>query len=406
MKYFKFGTFFGAQGVFALAFFYSLSVGLLVQLVLLPAVMPELDAGHGLLKGGDWVWFQQQAVLLADRIHHEGWVIWELGPRRNSPIGVAAAAYALTGTREPWVLMPLNAGLYAVGAACLYLMFTCIASRRLAFVAILPYLLFPSAVMIYGQIHKDAWSIAGLLLINLAWVRFAVSNNLAWRNFMSQVALVLAGAWLVWVVRPYLLKILLAASTLTVLILAIRAIVMHRDLRKRHTGRWWIGIVLCLSILGMFAELSPGGAVPGGAVPGETDLALTERLVKSMMAHSKNLVSAVAKTRNGFASSSHAGSNIDTGVQFHSATDVLRYVPRALQIGLFAPFPEMWSETGVSPGADWMRLLAGIEMGFAYFLLSGFVLAFMRRGLHGSSAVILIQAAVPILVLALVGCNN
>ncbi|EKD98024.1 MAG: hypothetical protein ACD_23C00617G0001 [uncultured bacterium] len=414
MRNFTLGS--GAQGVFALAFFYALSVGLLIQWVLLPVLMPGLDAGHGLLKGGDWVRFHQEAVLLAERIHHGGWAVWELRPQGNAPIGTAAAFYALTGVSKPWVLMPLNAGLFAVGAGCLYSIFACIASSRLAFIATLPYLMFPSAAMIYGQMHKDAWSIAGSLLVNLVWVRFAVSGKLSWRSLLNQVAFVLVGVWLVWVVRPYLVKVLFAASALVVLMFVVRAIFRLGGLREGHTVRWWLGIVLCLMSIVFFAKLqsgvnvlevaTPEVATPEVATPGVEGIGLVGRLAESVMAQSNNFVSGVVGARHGFATLYlHAGSNIDTGVQFDSFADMLRYVPRALQIGLFAPFPEMWGGAGVSPGADRMRLLAGFEMALAYLLLPGIVLVFMRREHSGTSAIILSQALVPIILLALVVCN-
>jgi len=181
---------------------------------------------------------------------------------------------------------------------------------------------------------------------------------------------------------------------------------MREDPRERHTTRWWSGIVLCLSILVGGAELPSGEGVLGGVVAGAGGIGFSGRLVESIMAHADNLVSGVAVARHNVAVSyPNAGSNIDTEVQLHSATDVLRYLPRALQIGLFAPFPEMWSGLGVSPGADHMRLLAGIEMALAYLLLPGVALVFMRRELYGQSAVALIQAVIPIIVLALVVCN-
>jgi len=395
MKNFKLGTFFSGQSIFTLAFFYALSAGLLVQWVLLPVLLPGLHASSGLLKGGDWVWFHQEAVLLAERIHHEGWGVWELRPHGNTPIGIAAVVYAVSGISKPWVLMPINAGIFAVGALCLYLSFACIVSRRLAFVATLPYLLFPSAMVIYGQMHKDAWTIAGSLLVNLAWVRFALPGKLGWRSLLRLVAPVLAGLLLVWAFRPYLVKILVASSTMTVLLLVIRAIIIRYDLHEKCTARWWVGIILCLSILIAFTKLplenivlDNGGSDKGGKY-------IIGRLVES-----------IADARKAFAESSpNAGSNIDTGVKFHSAIDILRYVPRALQIGLFAPFPESWSEPGVSPGSNCMRLLAGIEMSFAYLVLPGAVLLFTRREYSGVSVVALIQAVVPIIILAQVICN-
>lgn len=64
----------------------------------------------------------------------------------------------------------------------------------------------------------------------------------------------------------------------------------------------------------------------------------------------------------------YAGSNIDVDVQFFKATDVIFYIPRALQIGLLAPFPNQWlaERSGFSL---LMHRLAGIEMFFVYIAL-------------------------------------
>jgi hypothetical protein len=55
-----------------------------------------------------------------------------------------------------------------------------------------------------------------------------------------------------------------------------------------------------------------------------------------------------------------AGSNIDTEVQFNDLGDVIRYLPRSLAIGLFAPFPDMWFAAGDRVGLSG-RLWSGLE---------------------------------------------
>ena len=62
-----------------------------------------------------------------------------------------------------------------------------------------------------------------------------------------------------------------------------------------------------------------------------------------------------------------AGSNIDTGVEFRSFTDILLYLPRALMIGLFAPFPDMWFTSGTQVGLEG-RLLSGFETFLVYLI--------------------------------------
>lgn len=120
------------SGVFALVFAYALSVGSLIQWVVLPVLIPGIHAGNGLMAGGDWGVFHHEADSMAQRIQQAGWSAWELRPDGNAPIGIAAVAYAVTGIHQPSVLLPINALLFALGAACLFLTFSSIAPARLA----------------------------------------------------------------------------------------------------------------------------------------------------------------------------------------------------------------------------------------------------------------------------------
>ena len=65
-------------------------------------------------------------------------------------------------------------------------------------------------------------------------------------------------------------------------------------------------------------------------------------------------------------------SNIDRKISFRSPGDILRYMPRAIQIGLLAPFPRMWFSPGGASGRVG-RLIAGVETGLMYV---GLLLAF------------------------------
>jgi len=55
-----------------------------------------------------------------------------------------------------------------------------------------------------------------------------------------------------------------------------------------------------------------------------------------------------------------AGSNIDTDVELTGIRAIARYFPRALEIGLFSPFPNMWFIRGEQVGLLG-RLLSGLE---------------------------------------------
>jgi hypothetical protein len=378
-------------GVFFLVFVGSLMAGLFIQWLVLPA-LPSLHAGHGLMAGGDWIRFNQEAVKLAELMRHQGWHAWELRPQGNAPIGIAAAVYFLVGINEPWVLLPLNTAMFALAAVFLHGIFTSFAAKNLAFMAILPFVLFPSAAMIYGQIHKDVFSIAGILVIVFVWVRFALPGASGWRRVFVRVVFIAAGCLLVWVVRPYLLPILLAASILAVLLLASMT-------GKKRGAAWWWGILLCLLVQVGYNKLpvTPDAFIASG----------TSGTSGSAMSYLDKMIAELNAERVGFAQDyPHAGSNVDTYVRFNSVADVLSYFPRALQVGLLAPFPSMWLSDGVSPGSNVMRLISGVEMTVSYALLTGVVL--LLYGLKDNRPALLVailMAVMMILVLALTVCN-
>jgi hypothetical protein len=64
---------------------------------------------------------------------------------------------------------------------------------------------------------------------------------------------------------------------------------------------------------------------------------------------------------------SDAGSDIDREVRFNSAADILRHIPRALAVGFFAPFPNMWLGAGRQVGGGGRRL-AGFETLLSYVI--------------------------------------
>ncbi len=67
---------------------------------------------------------------------------------------------------------------------------------------------------------------------------------------------------------------------------------------------------------------------------------------------------------------------VDASAKISSPPKLLRYVPRALAIALFGPFPWQWLDTTGSTGA--MRTLAGLEM-FVFYLLLPSLAVGLRR---------------------------
>jgi len=184
-------------------FAYAAAAGLLVQLVVLPRFLPGWHGGHGLLAGGDWLLFHQLATEVAARVHKQGWSAWSLRPEGQAPAGVAAIFYVLVAP-EPWSIIPLNAALHATAALILHSLLRLFVSPRRALLGTLPFVLYPSAMTWYTQLHKDGFFIAGMLLLVYGWALLASNRaaGLAWRPLTSAGCCILRGAVGVSVVPP------------------------------------------------------------------------------------------------------------------------------------------------------------------------------------------------------------
>jgi hypothetical protein len=63
------------------------------------------------------------------------------------------------------------------------------------------------------------------------------------------------------------------------------------------------------------------------------------------------------------------GSRLDGNVRLDSIGAIIRQVPRALEVGLFAPFPNMWLKAGKQVGYSG-RVMAGLETTLIYVIES------------------------------------
>lgn len=99
-----------------------------------------------------------------------------------------------------------------------------------------------------------------------------------------------------------------------------------------------------------------------------------------------------------------AASNVDEGVRFEGAGDVVRYLPRALLVGLCAPFPSMWLGAGGQAGAAG-RLLGGAETLLMYGVYLLALVTLWRRRREPAVWMLALAALCGVLALGLVVVN-
>lgn len=368
------------------------AIALIVQLIVLPYLLPGLHAGNGLLVGGDWVSFHDIASKLAEKINAQGWQAWTLrptveltaGPAGQSTAGIAAAIYALT-VSEPYVLIPLNAALHATASVTLMRIAQYLTSDDFAAMcAALPFVLFPSAMTWYTQIHKDGFYFAGAFLCLYGWILLArlPTWQSGWRPVLAGLAWLVAGVALMGLVRTYSFQVMQGVGFVFATGLTMLFIV--RGAKKQLPWKTCAAAIAILFLVPLLLRLAPVDPKLRSEVPeaaSTTGLTvggrgIAEMLVKDHWRASGWLPNSIEKNflwlavqregyilrEPGMQQNQKAGSMIDGEVRLSSVADFVAYLPRAAQIGFLAPFPIHWIAQGASPGGSLMRRLTGVEM--------------------------------------------
>jgi len=364
-------------------FFVTAAIALTVQLFIIPDLFPDLHAGHGLLVGGDWVNFHQMAVELAEKIQEHGWSAWELRPHGHPAAGIAAAIYAIS-VPEPYMFIPLNAALHATaGVVLMRLAKFLIDDDFLALCASLPFLIFPSAMAWYTQIHKDGFYFTGAFLCLYGWILLARIQTWqsGWQTIMSGIVWISVGLTLMVVVRTYSFQVMQAMGF--ILAIGISILFIARGRTKKLPWQTCTFAIVIMFLVPFSLKLAPIDPKLNKKV--KTQVSISESKVACEAVWDSHLLIDggvkncwranswlpnriedkflwLAWQRESYLLHSDAGSLIDRGDVLLSVSDFVGYFPRATQIGFLAPFPRHWIEQGVSQGGTIMRRAAGLEM--------------------------------------------
>lgn len=383
---------------------YSMVVSSAVQMVILPHIFPSIHAGNGLLAGGDFPGLHGIAVRMASRIANEGWSVWELSPENQSPAGLASAIYALTYPK-PWVLIPINAALHALGGVIIARLIQILTDDALIAVwggAL--YVAFPSSLLWVSQIQKDSTYFLGMLatLLGVVTLIRSTSINAKLSNRSFAIALIALGLLLTGAVRFYGIELISGVTAIIAIFLI--PILIKRSWCGRVSKKTLAFTICTLAIIIVVAKYAPRDTRFDGEWPTarptsnkgsntylspfdqtfpDNAITIAEHWqpTEYLPIWLDKTIMRLGVARGGWAGPSYAnaGSMIDMNVQFLNTWQVLSYLPRALQIAFLAPFPKDWLAQGSSPGGSIMRRVTGIEMLVLYpLLLLGLPLAAWR----------------------------
>ena len=255
---------------------------------------------------------------------------------------------------------PLNLLYYLGILSCIYFLGREVFSKRVGLLAATIVGVWPSFLLSSTQLMRDSLAIFCFLAMMVV-LTVLLSRRL---DLRQSLVLGIAGALsaiLFWVIRGNMWNAVLVALAITLVMLA------YRMIRER---RFMAGNALVMLIIIGAALLTPtrleSTPLPGVRPPA-TALAIPSA---SQPASAEGIwtrvIKQVADRRAGSRLATARTSDIDSHVRFSGIGDMLRFLPRAVVIGFFAPFPNMWFDAGSFGRAG--RLLSGLETLAMYFL--------------------------------------
>jgi hypothetical protein len=389
--------------IFCLAFIYVVLAGLFIQFIYLPYLAPpSMNAGNGLLSGYDGNKFHRIAVEASNQIKEIGWSAWKLKPERQIVSGIASIFYTLV-TPKPWVLLPLNGFMHAIASLALFeILLLIVGKRGLAFLSLLPFVLFPSSLLWNAQMHNENYVIPGVLLFIYGWIYLAnIERAINIKKSFKAILSIIIGSVVVWEVRDYVMAILIFLAFLIIILLIILHAIqwikkqIHLKMLLPYFGLialvWILGSPNVMTKIGQETRtLSTSsyetssfsldiGVTPDARMLAKLNITIPWTKTGWLPDQIDSNLKAISQTRAQYIKTRpNAGSQIDTEIVFGKASDVLMYIPRALEIGFLAPFPSEWFAGGYKSAASLMRKESGVEMIFIYLCLLGLIHSLWR----------------------------
>jgi hypothetical protein len=344
---------------------FHVSVTAAVLIIGRSAVAPSQFDQKGLgTFASDGFVYQDEVVELCGILKTQGVVAWATGPTHLHVRLYSLPVAALNGGSHFDILTiePLNLIYYLAILVLVFKLGAIIFNYRTGLMAAAAMAIWPSFLLHTTQLLRDPLLITAFLILLLSLTLCLKHDYRLTRGLFIGVGGT-AAIVIIRIVRLPMWTMLWVVSILTVLFLIFRLV----RLRRFSAGNAVFAIMMIAVLL-----ITPRfqNAFHNQQVVRRQRLILPEEVQKLPVEEQ------IAARRQGFAlqldpsgepSPSEAGSDIDRGIQFNSTTDILRHVPRAMVVGFFSPFPNMWFGTGKQVGGSG-RLLSGFETLLSYMI--------------------------------------
>ena len=257
---------------------------------------------------------------------------------------------------------PINLLYYLAILAMVYKLAEMIFDRRAAFLAAAIVGLWPTFLLHTTQPLRDPLLIT-LVLAFFLIVTGLVTIKFSWKQTLIAIVVGVLVLLMIWIVRLSMWDIVRAVIGFACVLILARLLIERRFL---------IGNVLTASVFVLAIWVIPqGNKLLQFTEKREADVSSGRVLIAEKVVD-LSLWARITARRDGFIKRQHArdyraGSDVDSDVRFHNRGEMVRYLPRAAAIGLFAPFPNMWFAQGLLVGKTG-RWIAGAEMLLTYLI--------------------------------------
>jgi len=355
--------------------------------------------GIGLTFAIDSTTYQRVAGDLAEELQRNGVSAWfnAKAPLHSRLYSISFAILGRVVGHNILAAEPLNLFYYLSILICVYFLGSEVFSTQTGFIAATIVALWPTFLFSSTQLMRDPLAIACLLALILVFV-FVLGREFRW---WSGILIGIAGALLAtlfWLARGNMWNIVLVAIAITFVLLLAR---MIRE--KRFIGGNAIVMVLVI-VAALFVPPRLESTTLPGTKPPLTPLAIpTASQPPAGESAWATALKQISTRRAGFRFYNSRASDIDPEVQFSNPVEIVRYIPRAFVIGLFAPFPRMWVQRGSFGLA--VRIVSGLETLTMYFLYVAAGLCVWRERRNRKMWLLFLVAMIGMLALGLVVVN-
>src|SRR6266850_2745600 len=261
---------------------------------------------------------------------------------------------------------PINLFYYLAILTLCFSLARVVAGRRAAWLAAAIVAVWPSLLLHTTQFIRDPLVIMAILTLVLVLTELLKQTHY-WRRAAIGGVIGTLACFIIWMCRREMWPVVTAVIVLGVMLLLIRI------LRERKLLAWNLAVMGLLCVLTF--------AVP--RIMRSPKPIFAEKLNDLRRNQDPSPLGVLRWTREKFIRENlqNSGSTIDADVTFSNRADVIKYIPRALEIGYLAPFPTMWFTAGYNVGLLG-RLVGGVETLLTYVIEALACVFIWRRRRH------------------------